>query len=138
VLPLADILHYRLYCFGCGKPILLPLEMLDRAFSLPEHRTKDAEFVAAVCAHCKQVQNYDLQRKSLNPPSGPMVSLPQLSDWEFLGWLRCEETDCKPQLPLFAPVDRTLSASNQTKEVQAWTGAGDLVCPAGHKIQLRR
>src|SRR5947209_6899783 len=128
-----DQLHYLLHCSGCGNAILLPLEMLSRAFQYPGGRSNDKEPVAAVCDHCKQVRNYDLARKSPNPPWGPMVLAHEMSDWAYLGWLECEEGTCKARLPLFAKWNHAISLEQRKEYANAWDWDG-LKCQNEHPI----
>src|SRR5271165_1174953 len=126
-------LHYMLSCLDCGIAIPLPFEMLAQAASLQLAPTRDIEPVAVVCARCNRVRNYDLAQKSQNPPWGPMVLLPQTSDWEYVGWLECDEPSCKARLPLFASRSRHISAEDWRKSTLAWMW-DDLKCAGGHTI----
>ena len=126
-------MHYLLYCSGCGAPIALPHEMLVRAFEYPGNQPKDKEPVAVVCDRCKQVRNYDLARKSPNPPWGPMVMTHEVSDWAYLGWIECEERTCKARLPLFAKWNPAISPEERKTYVTTWNWDG-LKCQDEHPI----
>ncbi len=67
--------HYKLHSSACGTPILLPLGMLDRAFPGLAYQSTGIEHLAALCIHCNQVRNYDLEHKSPIRSEGPVVSL---------------------------------------------------------------
>jgi hypothetical protein len=124
--------HYNLTCPDCGKPILIPLEMLSQAFQDLIRPSKDIEPIVAVCAHCKRVRNYDLARKSQSSPWGPMVYVPD-SGWASFGWLKCEGETCEFRITLFAKWNPKLSPAEQEEEQEKWDWKG-LKCPAGHTI----
>lgn len=131
---MTGMLHYMLACSGCHNCIIsLPLETLGPSFGPLALRTSDSEPVAVVCEHCKKVRNYDLAKKSQNPPWGPMVLLPHDSGWRYLGWLECGEAFCKARLPLFAHVNESMSPEERMKSYKSWDWSG-LVCPTGHPI----
>ena len=126
-------LHYNLVCPGCGSAILLPFESLVRAGHYPVTQPMDKEPVAVVCDRCRQVRNYDLAEKSQKPPWGPVVALPQISDWVCLGLLECEKAICKSRLPIFALWNPAISAEERKQYATSWIWEG-LHCPNGHRI----
>ena len=54
--------YYRVLTCECVHPILLPPEMLGQLLVALKGRTRYSEMIAAVCDHCKRVQNYDLHK----------------------------------------------------------------------------
>jgi hypothetical protein len=126
-------LHYKLHCTGCGMPILLPPQMLERAFPGLTLQSTGKEHLAALCTHCNQVRSYDLERKSPNRSEGPVVSLSTYSGWVFALPLECEEATCEAHLPLFAAWNPTISAEDWKRYLDSriWN---EMKCSNGHPV----
>jgi hypothetical protein len=129
---MAGGLHFVLNCYQCGSTVLVPLEGLRQAFG-PRPSSPDVEPAAVVCDRCKHVRNYNLANPSPHSPLGVIVSLPQASDWGYLGLLECPEPICKAHLPVFARVSKSVPPEELERHAQTWVWRG-LVCPAGHTI----
>jgi hypothetical protein len=127
-----DSLHYALRC-ECAADILLPLEAVGQWFASQQGKSKDIEPIVVVCDRCKRVRNYDLTRKSPNPPFGPLVSVPVVSEWAYLGWVECEDKSCKIHLPIFARLNQAISPEQRERESLDWIWDG-VRCLAGHTI----
>lgn len=127
-----DSLHYVLRC-ECAADILLPLEIVGHWSASQPSKFEDIEPIVVVCDRCKRVGNYDLARKSPNPPFGPLVSVPVMSEWAYLGWLECEDKACKAQLPVFARINPAVSPEDRQLESLDWIWDG-VHCPNGHRI----
>ena len=128
---MAGGLHYQLNCAVCGSTIPLHERTLAQAFGFPVPQSTNVKFAVLVCDRCKQAKRYVLDQTS--PNWGGVVLLPWDSDWEFLGFRRCEEETCEIRLAVFARVNKSISAEDQAKGATAWVWDG-LTCPAGHTI----
>lgn len=124
--------HFVLNCYECGSTVLVPLEGLRQA-SGSQPCPPDVEPAAVVCDRCKHVRNYNLKNQNPKPSSGVIVSLPEASDWEYLGLLECPEPSCRARLPLFARVSKPVPLEELERDAKAWVWHS-LVCPAGHTI----
>jgi len=124
-----------LSCSECGKPIPLLLEKIALAFQTLDIHNKEREFVAAVCDHCRRIEIYDLEKTKPNPPVGQVASLPETSEWVYLGSLECEDNTCKPRPPLFAKRNPATSPVEWKAYVDTWKWDG-LVCPNRHPIPM--
>ena len=135
-------LHYTMHCPDCGKPILLHEQRLARAMLDLKANDKGSELLAAVCAHCKHVRNYDAGTLNSNLPYGPVLWLRQISDWSYIGCLSCDVDTCETRLPLFAPLTGRMSLEDWAAYtslddwaayIDTWNWDG-LKCSAGHRI----
>lgn len=127
-----DFLHYILKC-NCRAEILLPFEMVKQWCASQKGQAKDVEPIVVVCDRCKHVLNYELVRKSQNPPFGPLVSAPSMSEWAYLGWLECGDSSCKAHVPIFARLNPAVSPEARQRESMDWIWEG-VHCPREHAI----
>ena len=97
--------------------IEIPHKTLDRAFEFLGGRSKDKEFLVALCARCKHLRAYELPKKI--PGWNPVVWLPQISDWRSLGYVLCENKTCNTRKPVFGP-------KAEDRAIWIWD---DLTCP---------
>ena len=134
----SGILHYKLVCSGCGMPILLPLEMLNRAFPGLALQSTDSLHIAAVCIDCNRVRMYTLTPKIPGSLLGPLVDEPKTSDWACRGTLQCDVATCEARLQVFSPSNSPTTDEEWQAYVRNWIWESPMLCSNGHVIPPRR
>ena len=119
-------------CKSCGKPILLPLEMLQQIGAYQAHPSMDIYPVAVACNHCMTVETY-LAGDLLD---FEVTSIPR-HNWDVLEpWLKCEKASCEADVPLLVDWNAPSSGATKRAKLRAlkW---GRTYCRAGHPIPKR-
>jgi len=131
-----EIPHCCFECSHCNSLILLPHDGLGYAFGGPAIRKIETRAIGTACPACGHVGVYSLFRGCPGYTTRhKFAPAPAAGRTMLLDWLPCEEETCVFPLPFFVTFDDAITEETVRRFAEKWVW-NDLVCQAGHTIQL--